>query len=53
MSDNTYIGRFYVDVVVFMGNAEFNAKNVVRIRVVMTMLREYTNELRVYLTNVV
>ena len=53
MSDNTYIGRFYVDVVIFMGNAQFNAKTVVRLRVIMTILRDYAQELRDYLTNVI
>lgn len=52
LNNNTYVARFYIDVIIFLGKGQLNSENVVRIRIIMNILRDYNNEVRVYLTNI-
>lgn len=52
LSDNLYVGRFYIDMIILLGRRKLEAETIIRISIIMHILREYPQEVRVYLTNI-
>ena len=50
LNDNTYIARFYIDVIIILGKSRLDSETVVRIRIVMNILRDFALEVRSFLS---
>jgi hypothetical protein len=52
LNENSYVCRFYIDMIILMGKKKLEAETVIRITIIMHILREYPAEVRSYLTNI-
>lgn len=52
LSDNAFIARFYIDVIILLSKGKLDSETVVRIRIIMNILRDYAGEVREYLTTI-
>lgn len=52
LNENAYVSRFYIDMIILLGKKRLEAETIIRISIIMHILREYPQDVRVYLTNI-
>lgn len=52
LNENAYVSRFYIDMIILLGKKSLEAETIIRISIIMHILREYPQDVRVYLTNI-
>jgi len=52
LNENAYVSRFYIDMIILLGKKKLESETVIRISIIMHILREYPQDVRVYLTNI-
>ena len=52
LNENAYVSRFYIDMIILLGKKKLEAETIIRISIIMHILREYPQDVRVYLTNI-
>ncbi len=52
LGENGYVSRFYIDMIMLLGKKKLEAETMIRISIIMHILREYPQDVRVYLTNI-
>lgn len=52
LNENAYVSRFYIDMIILLGKRKLESETIIRISIIMHILREYPQDVRVYLTNI-
>lgn len=52
LNENAYVSRFYIDMIILLGKKKLESETIIRISIIMHILREYPQDVRVYLTNI-
>lgn len=52
LNENAFVSRFYIDMIILLGRKKLQAETIIRISIIMHILREYPQDVRAYLTNI-
>lgn len=52
LNENAFVSRFYIDMIILLGKKKLEAETIIRISIIMHILREYPQDVKTYLTNI-